>query len=119
MERKQFLGATAFASAALAVIGVGTATNASDLSTSSNPTNCGPAPAPKPRPSGSPVAHQRQSEIASAFKHVDRIITVLQRDPNDYGGHKAPALAALGQAADQLSQAIAFDQAHPASSPPL
>jgi hypothetical protein len=64
------------------------------------------------------MEHQRQSDVASAFKHVDRIITMLQRDPNDYGGHKAPALAALGQAADQLSQAIAFDQAHPASPAP-
>jgi hypothetical protein len=119
MERKQFLGATALAGAALAVIGVATATSASDLST--NSTNCGPAPVPKPRPSGSPAANPRpqHSEIESAFKHVDRIITMLQRDPNDYGGHKAPAMAALGQAADQLSQAIAFAQAHPASPPPL
>ena len=118
MERKQFLGAGAMAGAALAMIAAATATSASDLSTTSNTTNCGPAPMPKPRPSGSPMAHQRQSDVTSAFKHVDRIITMLQRDPNDYGGHKAPALAALGQAADQLSQAIAFDQAHPASPAP-
>ena len=120
MERKHFLSTAAVAGAALAIVGAATATNAQDTSTGSDSTNCAPAPMPRPRPSGSPFAYQqhaRQSEIESAYKHVDRIIAMLQRDPNDYGGHKAPALAALTQAADQLSQAVAFAQAH-ATAPP-
>jgi hypothetical protein len=120
MERKHFLSGAALAGAALAMVGAATATYASDTSTSttSNSLNCGPAPMPRPRPSGSPFAgsqHARQSEIESAFRHVDRIISMLQRDPNDYGGHKATALAALSQAADQLSQAVAYQQAHPST----
>jgi hypothetical protein len=119
MERKHFLGAAAFAGAALAMAGAATATNADTSTSATSNANCGAAPMPRPRPSGSPYAgqqHARHSEIESASKHVDRVLSILQRDPNDYGGHKAPALAALSQAADQLAQAVAYEQAHPSTS---
>ena len=117
MERKQFLGATAMAGAALAMIGVASASTTTDTS---NPVNCGSEP--RPRPSGSPVAHTphpRASEIESAYRHVERVIEMLATDKNDYDGHRIPALGYLNQAANELEQAIAYAQAHPSTPPPL
>lgn len=117
MERKQFLGATAMAGAALAMIGVASASTTTDTS---NSVNC--VPAPHPRPSGSPVAHiphARPSEIESAYRHVERVIEMLATDKNDYDGHRVPALGYLNQAANELEQAIAYAQAHPSMPPPL
>lgn len=120
MERKQFLGAVALAGAAMATAGAATAANVSNTSNTSSAVNCGPVPAPMPHPSGSPIArppHVQHSEIESAYRHVERVIALLGRDPNDYGGHKTPALGYLGQAAAELQQAVAYEQAHPSTPP--
>jgi hypothetical protein len=121
MERKQFLGATVLAGAALAMVGAGTATNATNGSNASSLVNCGGGVAPAPRPTGSPGAHPphaHHSEIESAYRHVERVIEMLGKDTNDYDGHKTPALGFLNQAAGELQQAVAYAQAHPASPPP-
>jgi hypothetical protein len=121
MERKEFLGATALAAAAVAVTGATTASNSSNGSNTSSAVNCGPLP---PRPSGSPPArpihpvHEHHSEIESAYRHVERVVEMLQHDTNDYGGHKMPAIGFLQQAAGELEQAVAYELAHPISTPP-
>ena len=38
---------------------------------------------------------------------------MLQHDPNDYGGHKAPAIAYLLQASGELQQAVSYNTEHP------
>jgi len=119
MERRQFLGATALAAAAIAATAATSVSTSSNGSNTSVPINCGPAPVPRPSafPSVHPV-HQRHSEVESAYRHVQRVIEMLSRDTNDYGGHKAPAVGFLQQAAGELEQALAFEQAHPSATPP-
>ncbi len=110
MERKQFFVFAASAGAALAATGI--AAGAAD---SNNPSGCGPAP--MPRPSGATphphVPHPKASEIDSAYRHVARLVEMLGKDPNDYGGHRVTALQYLTQAESELQAAVAYEQAHP------
>lgn len=110
MERKQFFVFAASAGAALAATGI--AAGAAD---SNNPSGCGPAP--MPRPSGATphphAPHPKASEIDSAYRHVARLVEMLGKDPNDYGGHRVTALQYLTQAESELQAAVAYEQAHP------
>ncbi len=114
MERKRFLAAAAMASAAFAAVGV--AANGDSASTGNSGSSACQPGASLPRPSGSPHPHTARtpvSEVESAERHVERVVQMLQRDPNDYGGHKAPAIAALLQASGELQQAVAYNTEHP------
>ena len=43
---------------------------------------------------------------------VERSITMLQQDAHDYGGYRVKAIAALGAARDQLTDALQYVSAH-------
>jgi len=43
---------------------------------------------------------------------VERSITMLQQDAHDYGGYRVKAIAALGAARDQLTDALQYFSAH-------
>lgn len=50
--------------------------------------------------------------IAHARTIVERSITMLQQDAHDYGGFRVKAIAALGAARDQLTDALQYAAAH-------
>lgn len=110
MERKQFFVVAASAGAALAATGI-----AAGAAGSPGPPGCGPAP--MPHPSGSAPfphpPHHHASSVDSAYRHVQRTVETLSKDPNDYDGHKGKALGFLEQAVTELQQAMAYEQAHP------
>ena len=122
MQRKQFLAAGISGAAAVAagIAASADSTSTSSTSTSNSASNCGPHPMPL-GPGGSPrphTPHARASTVDEALRRVQRIVEALTRDPNDYGGHKGSALGFLGQAQGELSEAVAFEQAHASATPP-
>jgi hypothetical protein len=110
MERKHFLSSALIgASALVAAAGAGFA----DTTQPSQPINQSPAYNPC-QPGG---GHRDQGPHAMSspnptaiLEHADRnlgrLITTLQRDPNDYEGHKEQAIGFLQQALSQVQAAL-------------
>lgn len=61
--------------------------------------------------------HHAQSrsnyQIAHVQQSVEKMITHLQADDKDYGGHRANALNWLNQANTELTAAVQYEQSHP------
>ncbi len=55
-------------------------------------------------------ARDHLGKISGANKHLDAAVMSLREAPEDFGGHKARAVALIGQAQDELKQAIAWAQ---------
>lgn len=110
MERKHFLSAALISASALvgaAAAGLADTTAPSQTINSASPYNpCQPGghgDGEGPRVMSSP-------NPAAALEHADRnlgrLITMLQRDPNDYSGHKEQAISYLQQALSQVQDAL-------------
>jgi hypothetical protein len=111
MERKKFItsafGAGAIIAAAAAALGATPSPNANENpGASGNP--CLPSHAGfggGPRPTGSP---NPTALLEHADRNLGRLIETLQRDPNDYAGHKTQAIGYLQQALTQVQAALQF-----------
>lgn len=109
MERKQFITVTLGASAIVAAAGAtlaaspapNTGSNPGETSTPCLPSN--PRYAGGPRPNGSP---NPAALMQHADRNLGRLIEMMQRDPNDYGGHKGQAIGYLQQALTQVQDAL-------------
>ncbi len=109
MERWKFIataiGTGATLVAAGAALGATPAPNATE-----NPGGFGnpclpshPGYAGGPRPTGSP---NPAALLEHADRNLGRLIEMLQRDPNDYAGHKTQAIGYLQQALTQVQAAL-------------
>ena len=80
-----------------------------------------PGPVPRPTPSHSPGwrRNEKNSErnIRRVRHHLEHVIDELQRDQNDYDGHRAKAMTLLQQARAQLLEAEQYDSANPNTNP--
>ncbi len=108
MERKKFIttafGASAIIAAAGATLAATPAPNATGNGTLNNPclpSHGGFGGGPRPAESPNPTAL-----LEHADRNLGRLIEMLQRDPNDYAGHKTQAIGYLQQALTQLQAAL-------------
>ncbi len=115
MERRQFL--TAAAGLAIAITAARAALG--DTVSVTDPTSAQPMPGqsgnpcmplqhqhfagPRPRPTGTPNPARI---LESAERRLSRIIEALQRDQDDYSGHKESAIGYMQQAQSQLQEAL-------------
>jgi len=53
---------------------------------------------------------ERHPALQRAIEQINNIKTRLQSAPRDFGGHKQKAIEALGLAASELQQGLAFDK---------
>jgi hypothetical protein len=111
MERKLFLS-TALLGASALVAGAGA--GLADTAQPSQPVNQSPAFNPC-QPGGGHRYDQGPHAMSSpnptailehADRNLGRLITTLQRDPNDYAGHKEQAIGFLQQALSQVQAAL-------------
>ncbi len=73
------------------------------------------APPPVVPPNTVPVSERQYDSdrnIGHAANRVGRLMTALQRDERDYGGHRVNALNALGNARNELMAAEQFAETH-------
>jgi hypothetical protein len=120
MERKHFLSSALIgASALVAAAGAGFA----DTTQPSQPINQSPAYDPcqpggnrrfgeGPRAMSSPNPN---AILEHADRNLGRMISMLQRDPNDYAGHKEQAIGFLQQALTEVQAALQTVSANPQS----
>jgi len=73
-----------------------------------------PHPVHVPNP-GAPRHSENRSnyQIAHVQMAVQRMISHLQRDSRDYGGHRVAAINWLNQANTELGLAVQWEQSHP------
>jgi hypothetical protein len=106
MERKHFITTAIGAGAAVAAAGATLAATPSPYSTN-YPSAGNPCMPSRPNyadmPHGSPDPN---AILEHAERNLSRIIGMLERDPNDYSGHKAEAIGYLQQALTQLQNAL-------------
>jgi hypothetical protein len=72
-----------------------------------------PPPAVVAAPAGTPVVvvhHDHHPEIHKAMRRLRSAKLDLEKATNDYGGHKAKAIAAIVAALDELHAALEFDK---------
>ena len=55
-------------------------------------------------------ARDHLGKIAGASKHLDAAEMTLREAPEDFGGHKARAVALIAQAQEELKQATSWAQ---------
>lgn len=53
------------------------------------------------------------ANMYAARNHLGDIIAHLQRDNHDYGGHRVAAIGDMQRAQSEITQALAYDSAHP------
>ncbi|GEM_PF-1002403 len=110
MERKHFLSAGLIGASAIVVAaGAGMADTSGQTGTN-QPSPYNPCQPSGGRPYGESPHAQGSPNPAAVLEHADRnlgrLITMLQRDPNDYAGHKAQAIGFLQQALSQVQAAL-------------
>jgi hypothetical protein len=113
MERKHFITSIVAGSAAVAAAGMALGATPSPNASpgpfgNSFPGGCGPY---RPRGAGSGMPEPTTSPNPQALmEHADRnlakLIALLQRDPNDYAGHKEQAIGYLQQALAQVQASL-------------
>ena len=63
-------------------------------------------------PNGNRSLSASNRNLANLQTWIGRLITQLQNDDRDYGGHKGSAIAALQSAQNEVGAAIAWQQSH-------
>ena len=115
MQRKHFLASaigTGVILTAAAAVFADTSTPVPEMTLQPGEPNgpCGPrriaggAPFANPNPDRSPDPNRA---IEEAERRLSHIIHALERDPNDYSGHKQQAIGYMQQALTQLQNALA------------
>lgn len=111
MIRKKFLAAAAGTAAAVAAGGAALGANVYPLSAYT------PAPGLTPGPYRR-GQYRSDRNLRVIFRHVERIIDMLQRDQHDYCGHRVRAIGYLQQAREELRAGLQCDESHePVGSP--
>jgi hypothetical protein len=80
-----------------------------------------PTPTPPTTPGGQHQGRGHHPAIMMAIRALERAKAEMQAAANDYGGHKADALAACDNAIAQLQQALQYanqNPANPSAQPP-
>jgi hypothetical protein len=109
MERKHFITAAIGASVLVAAAGAALAATPAPYDTSFPSEGGNPCLGTRgnygggPRAQGSPDPN---AILEHAERNLSRIISTLERDPNDYSGHKGQAIGYLQQALTQLQDAL-------------
>ena len=108
MERKQFITAAIAGAGALVAAGAVLA-DTTDPTQSNAPGSTDPCQPGEGRFGAGPRGMSSPNPNA-LLEHADRnlghLITMLQRDPNDYSGHKEQAIGFLQQALGQVQAAL-------------
>lgn len=110
MERKHFLSAALMGASALVVAAGAGMADTSEQTGTNQPSPYNPCQPSGGRPYGQGPRTSGSPNPAAALEHADRnlgrLIAMLQRDPNDYAGHKAQAIGFLQQALSQVQDAL-------------
>jgi hypothetical protein len=69
-----------------------------------------PAPGTSPGPYWRRGQHGSDRNLRFIFRHVERVIDMLQHDQHDYCGHRVRAIGFLQQAREELRAALQCDQ---------
>lgn len=110
MERKKFITAALGAGAIIAATGIALGDTQPDPDDTDNPGGSNSPCLPSGQRFGGNQRGTGSQNPAEMLQHADRnlgrLIEMLQRDPNDYGGHKQDAIGYMQQALTQIQDAL-------------